>query len=252
MLNPIYVPTKGRAGTSQTIKNLIEQKIPFTIFVEPGEVEAYTKAYGTGGFMVAILKGDNLGLVHSRNEILEHARAVGNEWIWMLDDDITSMGVVKDSKVVKTPWAEVLEKAQQAQVKFPNLALMGLEYQQFAWSATKEYSFNSYADTCVALDVRKLKGFKYRTEFKHDRDMVLQLLTMGYLTLRTSMLAFGSPRNGSNKGGLYDLYKAGKEEAASKEMVKLWPGVCTFNVKKDGRPDVKVNWRLFKKASPEN
>lgn len=250
-VNPIYVPSKGRAGTSNTIKHLLAEGIPFTVFLEPQDVENYREAYGTEGYAIAILEKNDMGLVYSRNAILDYAQWRGDQWIWMLDDDINMMGTVIEGKVVKRPWHIIMMQAQEVQDRFSNLALMGLEYQQFAWSQKKPYTFNSYADTAVALHAQRLKSFRYRTEFKHDRDMVLQLITMGYLTLRTSWFCFGSPKNGSNKGGLYDKYKAGKEAAASAEMVKLWPGVCKLNTKKDGRPDVKVNWALFKTLAPK-
>lgn len=47
-------------------------------------------------------------------------------------------------------------------------------------------------------------------------------------------------------GGLKEAYdESGRELASSLAMVELWPGVCEYREKPDGRPDVKINWRAF-------
>mgnify|MGYP000889766874 CR=1 FL=1 len=51
--------------------------------------------------------------------------------------------------------------------------------------------------------------------------------------------------NGSNDGGLKEIFydQSGREAECSRRMIEKWPGVCTANVKEDGRPDVKINWK---------
>ena len=130
------------------------------------------------------------------------------------------------------------------------MAQAGLEYQQFAWSARKPFTLNSYCDVAVAIHSQRTLGLQFRQDLqlKVDRDFTLQILTSGYRTLRTCHIAFAAPENGSNTGGLSDLYAInGAEANESQAMVQLWGDtLCETLVKPSGRHDVKVNWKFFK------
>ncbi len=244
MTAPIFIPSKGRAGNAKCVAKLQEEGVPFFLVVEPQDGIKYLTAYPKATMLY--LEKDNGGIAYVRNFILNYVREKGFKWYWQLDDDINMMGFVKEKKVMKAPFGFVLNQAADLLSYVPDLAVGALEYQQFAWSATKPYAMNSYCDTCVFVNVERTKSFQYRPDVKEDRDFVLQALSMGLQSARTSRFCFGSPKNGSNEGGLHDEYKAGLERTWSENMVKLWPGVCSLHTKKDGRPDVKVNWKLFK------
>lgn len=240
---PIFIPSKGRAGSAKCIAKLLEEGVPFFIVVEPAEAEAYRLAYAKAQFL--ILEKNNAGIAHVRNFILAYVREKGFRWFWQLDDDINMMGYVKEKKVFKTPFLFVLREALAVLNEIPGLAIGALEYQQFAWSATKNFAMNSYCDTAVVINVERTKLLQYRPDVKEDRDFVLQALSLGLSSARSTRFCFRAPKNGSNAGGLHDEYKAGLERSWSDNMIRLWPGICSLNVKKDGRPDVKVNWKLL-------
>jgi hypothetical protein len=88
---------------------------------------------------------------------------------------------------------------------------------------------------------------------KLDRDFTLQVLSLGYDTLRTFKYAFSCPKNGSNAGGLQGVYQTdGEELRNSQRMCELWGAqVCKLNIKSDGRPDVKINWGYFKSCEQD-
>lgn len=242
---PIFIPSKGRAGFAKAVTKLLDENLPFFLVVEPKEEAAYRSAYPLAKGIL-VLEQNNGGIAYVRNFILNYVRSKKFSWYWQLDDDINMMGFVKEKKVLKAPFGFILGQAGDLLSYVPDLAIGALEYQQFAWSATKPYAMNSYCDTCVLVNVERTKTFQYRPDVKEDRDFVLQALSLGYASARTSRFCFGSPKNGSNEGGLHDEYKAGLERTWSENMVGLWPGICSLQTKKDGRPDVKVNWKLFK------
>ena len=246
---PIFIPSKGRAGKAKCIETLLaEENENLVILVEPQDVEAYEAAYPKAN--IEVLPDNDRGIAFVRNHLLQRARTQNIDWFWQLDDDINTMGEVVNGKVVKQNFTYVLERSLALLMKFPTLAIGALEYQQYAWSAKRPYAFNSYCDTCVVVNTKNTARLKYRDGVKEDRDIVLQALSTGLITARTTHFCFGSPKNGSNKGGLHDKYKAGLEIQWSKKMIELWPGVCEMNVKPDGRPDVKINWKLFKGTAP--
>jgi hypothetical protein len=159
--------------------------------------------------------------------------------------------VASGGKCHRATPADVIERAAERTAAMPDVAQVALEYQQFAWSATKD-ARNSYCDVAVAIHAKRTGRLRYREITpKEDRDFTLQVLASGWGTARFSRLAFSCPKNGSNDGGLAPLYATGGyEEAASRRMVELWGDeVCTFHRKPDGRPDVKINWRFFRPPS---
>lgn len=246
---PIMILSKGRAGKAKCIETLLAEREKICVVVEPQDQEAYRAQYPAADILS--LADNNKGITYARNTVLQFCEARGFEWFWMLDDDISMMGVVIEGKVLKGKFGEVLSNAHDTFLPYEkSLAIGALEYQQYAWSAKNPYAFNSYCDTCVCLNYSIMKRFRYTENIKEDRDMCLQVLSAGYITARTTRHCFGSPKNGSNAGGLQDAYKAGLETIWSQNMVKRWPGVCEMNIKPDGRPDVKVKWSVFKATRP--
>ncbi len=243
----IFVPSKGRYGTglAKTVICLIDQGLPFTLVVEPQEVQWYSIAYPSAQIMP--LRDSNQGIAYVRNQILSTARQEMKRHIWMLDDDISSLSVQVNGRNVKASHWEVIFKAAQQLFSENDAAQGALEYQQFSWSAKKDASLNSYCDVAVWIDVDRTRHLSYRKEvvLKEDRDFTLQVLNSGYRTCRASKLGFAVPKNGSNAGGLQEEYaRSGKEEAAVDRMCRFWPGIVTRQVKKDGRIDCKINWKM--------
>jgi len=241
---PGLIATKGRAGQSSTIENALKENLPIRLIVEPQDALDYCREYPTAE--IYELPENNKGITYARNFCLNMARREGFPWFWMLDDDIKQLYIVIDGKVHKAPMKEVFARAEALITMQPTVAIGALEYQQYAWSAKKQMTFNSYCDQVVLVSAERTKPLQYREDCKEDRDFVLQVLQMGMDTCRTSWLAFSSPKNGSNKGGLHDAYKGGLENHWSAKMVKLWPGVCELKTKKDGRPDVKIHWKKMR------
>lgn len=245
---PVYIASKNRRQ-GKTMQLLAESGLSFELFVEPQDQKAYAKEYaGRPTVVINILKENNRGLAYARQSIISYARTWKIGWFWMLDDDIDGFYLAQHGKAGKTDARAALEGAQRIFAEMPGVAQAGLEYQQFAWSANRAFVVNSYCDVAVCLhsDRVGLVNFRPETDLKCDRDFTLQILAQGYRVVKVQRYAFSAPKNGSNAGGLKEAYdESGRELASSLAMVDLWPGVCEFRQKPDGRPDVKINWRAF-------
>lgn len=241
--HPICVASKGRANDSKTLTALFENGSVVHLFVEPQDADKYQGCYPNADLHV--LPENDKGISFVRNFILNFARIQGWDWYWMLDDDISNTYEVINKRCVKIPLNEALSKAEPLITGEPQVAIGSLEYQQYAWSAAKPKKYNSYCDVAVLISVSATKYFNYRDHCKEDRDFVLQALSLGWRSMRTCWIGFSVPKNGSNKGGLFDAYASGLETHWSSAMVGMWPGICALNTKPDGRPDVKVNWKHF-------
>jgi hypothetical protein len=241
-LFPIVIPSKGRPQ-GQTMQRLAAAQVPFTVYVEPHEVGAYRQA----GWTLRVLAANDQGLPYVRRQILADAEA---DWFWMLDDDIDGWYQTVRGKNVRTTPDVALGKAQQYFAPALHIAQAALEYQQYAWSAKQPYVLGGYCDVCVAIHAERTRLLTFRDgcDVKLDRDFTLQVLASGYETCRVTAYSFSCPKNGSNAGGLSAVYaEPGREAAASHTMAQLWPGICTLQTKKDGRQDVAIDWRYFRR-----
>lgn len=244
MVFPILIPSKKRPG-SKLFAQLKSEGIPFNIVVEPQDKDNY-RAHSSHLLM---LPESNLGLAYSRNFILDHARASGFDWFWMLDDDISKFYKTVSKRNIAISALECLSAAESLFKNDSSCAQAALEYQQFSWGQARPAFINGYCDVAVCINVKRTKTMAYRqqVELKEDRDFTLQCLSKGFRTIRACHLAFAAPQNGSNDGGLFDVYKSGRERQSVDEMCRMWgPSICKPITKKSGRRDVKINWRFFK------
>lgn len=235
----VYVPSKGRPSCPTAVL-LEESGVAFSVVVEPSEAGAYGKRWPC-----VTIPECNKGIAYVRNWILSsHPEG----WYWMLDDDITAFYKTVASRNKRVTAKEALEGSGGYFLGDDSVGQAAMEYQQFAWSSTKAVKHNGYCDVAVCINKDRVRMLKYRPEvnLKEDRDFTLQVLASGMRTARVCAYSFAAPKNGTNTGGLHDEYAArGREEAASNKMCMLWPGICSPVTKRDGRKDVKINWRYF-------
>jgi len=238
----IFIPTKNRVENSPLLKFAEQQKSSIIVVVEPQDFHKYHERFPHFNYMQ--LPKNDMGITYVRNYIKEYSEKQQMQNYWQLDDDISGLFYRDGTKLVRSGF-EVLLKAKEQFLK-KGIALGALEYRQFAWSATKEIVENSFCDSCVFVNNEKITDLRYRNyvEGKEDRDFAMQVIKYGHKTGRTTLFAFSSPPNGSNAGGLKEIfYDLGKEEICVSRMVELWgQNICVPIVKEGGRNDVKIMW----------
>jgi hypothetical protein len=241
-VTPVYVCSRGRP-TSRVIADLVEGPRECLVFVEPGEEDEYTAVYDPP---LRVLPKAGRGLAYTRQAALDHARDQGVEWYWLLDDDITRWYRREGTKLHPVTLHEALDQAEAEIGDRTGVGQFSVEYQQLAWTA-KRPVVTGYCDVAVCIHPDPLVDYRPETGVKVDRDYTLQVLASGLKALRVTTVAFAAPKNGSNKGGLQEEYASGVEARDSQVFASLWPGICTPTTKKDGRRDVRVDWRYFEK-----
>lgn len=247
---PIFIPSKGRAATGGVFPLLAGEGIRATIVVEPHEVAEYRVMQPLHTILALPQSGQ--GIVYSRSFILNHAKAQGHEWFWMMDDDIRSFHKVVNKRTPKCSAAGALLGAQAFADADQKIGQVALEYAQLAWSAAKPTRRNSYCDVVVGIRTALAPGVMYRPRAagKEDRDFTLQTLAAGWDTVRACHLAFAAPSIGSNAGGLHAEYAAGKERAWAATLAELWPHCVTVQTKPSGRIDAKIDWAKVRAKAP--
>ncbi len=232
-----YIPSKGRPKT-KTYKLFQEAEIDVIHFLEPQDYNNYNVPKKVN------IEKDNKGITYVRNFMLDYAKKNGQEWVIFCDDDVSSFGVYK-GRTIKTGasiWNDILEKAK----KLP-FELIGINYTQHAWHEKKSYSINKkFAEVCVLMNVNKIK-WRYEDDTKEDRDFQLETIKNGYGVLRFNHYWFSCPNVGSNKGGLFDLYKQKRDKLWAEKLVKKWYPYAKIVIKKE-RVDAKIDIKGFAKS----
>lgn len=234
----IFIPSKLRAGKSKTIPQLKEA----IIVVEPQEYEVYRAEYKN---KIIQLPENNKGIIYARNFIKKYCEQKGLQSYWQIDDDISYTYLRQGTKLIRKDMLDCILESQKI-FEANNITLGSLEYRQYAWSATKELIKNSFCDSFVFMDLTKTSSIYYRENTKEDRDFAMQVIDNNLNTARTTLYSFSAPANGSNEGGLkeifYDVEDA--ELKTVQNMVKIWgENICKHIVKKDGRNDLKIYWK---------
>tara|TARA_R110002012_G_scaffold291202_1_gene485540 strand:+ start:1561 stop:2286 length:726 start_codon:yes stop_codon:yes gene_type:complete len=232
-----YIPTKGRHNT-KSYKLFEEVGIKVLHFIEPAEIDLYDVPNKVD------IKKNNQGISYVRNFMLEYAKKNQDEWVIFSDDDIQGFGIYNGKTIKKDAsiWFDILERAK----KLP-FELVGINYKQHAWHEKTNYSINKkFAEVCVLMNVKKIK-WNYKNNTKEDRDFQLQTIKNGFGVLRFNHYWFSCPNVGSNKGGLFDLYKNKKDIEWSKNIVKSWHPFAKL-VRKKNRIDAKINIKEFAKS----
>jgi len=238
----IFIPTKNRVDNSTLLKFAEDKNQKINIVVEPQDYEKYKIKYPKFNYLV--LPINDGGITYVRNYIKEYTENNSIPNYWQLDDDLTGLFYRVGTKLIRSDF-DTLKQAQQ-QFITNGIALGSLEYRQFAWSANKDIILNSFCDSCVFVDNSKLFGLRYRNyvEGKEDRDFAMQVIKFGQKTGRTTLFSFSAPANGSNAGGLKEIfYDLGKEKVCVQRMIEIWgENICIPIIKDNGRNDIKIMW----------
>ena len=238
----IFIPTKNRVDNSTLLKFAFDTNQSITVVLEPQDYETYKVKYPNFNYLV--LPINNGGITYVRNYIKQYTENNSIDNYWQLDDDLTGLFYRKGTKLIRTDF-NALKQAQEQFIS-NTIALGSLEYRQFAWSANKDMVLNSFCDSCVFVDNTKLFDLRYReyVEGKEDRDFAMQVIKLGQKTGRSTLYAFSAPANGSNAGGLKEIfYDLGKEKICVQRMIETWgENICIPITKENGRNDIKIMW----------
>lgn len=247
---PIYVPSRGRAGDAPTIEGLVADGLRPVVVVPMEESKAYADAYRFANVVGVGVSG--IGRV--RQWILQNARHMGYQHIWMLDDDMTvSARKHFGASYRAISWNDALfymeDVAAMGAPGRERLALVSPMPRQFAWSNDGAL-WNRRCGYAVMMDVTL--PFDYWPFYHEDTDVNLQLLTQTYKTLLLPQICFSTPAMGTKKGGCQDGYVAGEGIYGAEVLIAKWqgvPGLVTSRVNKAGATVTKVDWARFREVA---
>lgn len=232
----IFIPSKNRLDKPKTYNILKELGLKPIFVLEPQEETEAKKL----GYPYILLEDNNRGITYARNFILKYCREHFIEFAVMIDDDINCFGRISNKKFIKdnTAFLDALKF-------FKKVKTCGtMEYAQFGWAATKFFSLNKSMEVVHFLYIPLMKNVNYDDNTKEDKDMAIQLIFKGINIFKLNQLCFQCPSIGTNKGGLHELYAKKQDYNWAFNLQKKWgKEIVKLVEKKEGRIDVKINWK---------
>lgn len=222
VIEPIYIPTKGRAGCAHTPKTLDNENIPYKLFVEPQDYEEYSKHYESD--TLVNIEADNRGISYVRNFIKKYSTLKGDKSHWQMDDDIRKFKIRMNGKnsVVKPVHAlSIVEKTNNL---FSNIGIAGLTSPAFAFSKKDPVIVNQLAYSCVLINNQVDIEWPENLSGVEDWHYTLTLLENKWCTLSFSHILFEAPVTATQKGGNMKHWESKeKRRKLYEKFVKVWP-----------------------------
>ena len=247
---PVFVPTKGRADSRLTIKMFDRLKVPYTIFIEAQELDAYSAHVAPE--RIHVLPHRDKGVTVTRNYIWDYADKIGAIRYWTFDDNID--GLYRFNHNLKTPCADgtILAVVEDFAERYENVAITGLNYFMFVKRkyVIPPYILNTrvYSAMLIRTKIEDSEGqlLRWVTFFNEDTDLCLRVLKAGWATVLFNAFLIYKQTTMTMKGGNSEFYAAtDKRKEFVEELIKHHPD-CVQLTEKWGRWHHHVDYSGFK------
>ena len=265
---PIYVVSKGRAAYCATSDYLSRMKVKHFVVVEPNEVKIYKDHLNTNFANVIELDLNfkknydtfsDLGNIEStgpgpaRNFAWDHSIKNGFQYHWVFDDNSTEgFYMLYQNSKIKLRGGEYFAAIEDFAERFDNLAIIGLNYSQFAMESRKlpPWVLNTriYSFMLIRNDIQ----YRWRGRYNEDTDLSLRVLKDGWVTLQFNSLLASKLTTQRAKGGNTDeFYDSEGTLNKSKMIAEMHPDVAKVEWKFNRWHHV-VNYKGFKQRLKPN
>lgn len=249
---PVYIISKGRWRRPLTIRSLEAMRVPYSVVVEPHEVDEYAQAIGQYGTVLA-LPFSNLGQgsIPARNWVWNHARETGSRRHWILDDNINGFFRYHQNKALPVTSGTIFKAAEDFVDRYENVPMAGFHYEMFChWTRDRgkekpAFYLNTRVYSCILLSNEV--EYQWRGRYNEDTDLSLRFLKDGFCTVLFCAFCCGKQATMTMKGGNTDeLYAANGRAMMAESLREQHPDVVTV-ITRWNRPQHFVNYAPFKK-----
>lgn len=251
---PVYIVSKGRAGTRQTARTLERMKVPYYIAVEPQDYDAYAVFISPKKILKLPFSNHGDGPGPARNWCMDHAKNNGFNRSWVLDDNISDFYRLHENKRIRVADGAIFRAAEDFVDCYENVPVAGFQYRFFIApdQAYPPFVKNTRIYSCLLLD--NFAKRRWRGRYNEDTILSLDVLSDGDCTIQFNSFLQGKAATQTVKGGNTDEFYApeGQEERAEgtrkkSEMLKaIYPDVTEI-VERYGRIHHDVDYSPFQK-----
>jgi hypothetical protein len=245
---PIYIPTKGRWESRQTIRAFDKIKVPYSIVVEPQEYKKYAEFVDDKKIITLpwTKPNTNTELVKTRNWIKEHSISLGAKRHWQFDDNIVTFYRLNRNKRVRVTSGTIFRAAEDFVDRYTNVAISGFNYMGLARERNPKlppFRLNTriYSMSLVLNSI----PHKWRGVYNDDTDICLRVLQDGWCTILFNAFLGDKTATMTVKGGNTSIYQKDGRLKMAKSLQEQHPHV-TRVTRKWNRWQHHVNYKPYK------
>jgi hypothetical protein len=242
---PIYVISKGRWETGQTVKTLQKLGIAFKLVVEPQEREHYIWQAGEENVLALPFSNLGQGSIPARNWCWEHAKSLNFSYHWIMDDNIDGFYKLNNNLKIKIIDENPFQQMENFVTRFSNVALAGPQYEFFACRRSEYAPFRLNTRIYSCILIKNDLPYGWRGRYNEDTDLSLRALKDSWCTVLFNFFLIKKMPTMKMKGGNTDeLYKKDGRRKMAESLKEQHPDIVTIT-EKWGRFQHQVNYTGF-------
>lgn len=242
---PIYVISKGRSKNCLTARELNGIKVPFTLVVEPQELDDYKGV--AENIITTPFSNLGQGSIPVRNFVWELSIENGDKRHWVLDDNIEGFHRLNKNEKPKVKDGGIFWYAEDFTDRYENVGISGFNYYNFCKVTDRvpPYYLNTRIYSCILL--KNDLPYRWRGRYNEDTDLSLRALKDGWCTVLFNAFLAGKVTTMRMKGGnTGNVYTDGDNRLKfAKALEELHPDIVKTTWKFN-RWHHQVDYRVFK------
>jgi len=244
---PVFIISKGRPKTGQTVRVLSRLKVPFFLVVEPQEAAAYAEAWPSVELLETPFSNLGQGSIPVRNYVWELASQMKVSRYWILDDNIEGFHRLHNNEKYQVGDGTIFRCCEDFVDRYSNVPMAGMNYYGFCkkTEAVAPFYLNTRVYSCLLLETSRPD--RWRGRYNEDTDLSLRFLKQGLCTVLFNAFLCGKVTTMRMKGGNTDeVYgSTDNRKEFSESLVSQHPDVAKV-VWKFNRWHHQVDYRSFK------
>jgi|TARA_R100000501_G_C2604054_1_gene100338 hypothetical protein len=247
---PIYIISKGRWDRRQTSRTLESMGVPYKIVVEPLEYDNYANVIDEDKIIClpSNFSEQEKGSIPVRNWVWKHSIENGDDWHWILDDNIESVERFNNNMKIKCETGTPFYVIEDFVLRYENISQAGMNYALFcpANEARSPIKLNTRIYSCILI--RNDTHYKWRGRYNEDTDLSLRMLKDGWCTVLFNAFLIGKRATMTQGGGNTNtIYNTGDNRKEFAESLQNQHPDIVYVTWKFNRWHHQVNYKPFRK-----
>lgn len=256
---PLYIPSKSRAGITETPGNLDRMGVDYLLVVEESQRDAYAAHHDPARLLTldpAFQRDYETlddepddkpkGPGPARNFIWQHAIEHGYSHHWVMDDNIRwFIRLHRNQRLVMLDGTG-FHAMETFVLRYVNVAMAGPQYVMFAPSRSKFPPFVTGTRIYSCNLIRNDVPFRWRGRYNEDTILSLDVMKAGWNTVQfNAFLQRKAMTQTIGGGNTEEFYKSEGTAPKTAMLARVHPDVTSV-VWKYGRPHHYVDYSSFK------